>query len=29
VMKTYPALFSDLQPIPAEVAITPGFTFKP
>jgi sulfonate transport system substrate-binding protein len=29
VMKTYPDLFSDLQPIPAEVAITPGFTFKP
>ncbi len=29
VMKTHPQLFSDLQPIPAEVAITPGFVFKP
>jgi sulfonate transport system substrate-binding protein len=29
VMKTYPDLFSDLQPIPAEVAIAPGFAFKP
>jgi sulfonate transport system substrate-binding protein len=29
VMKTYPDLFSDLQPIPADVAITPGFVFKP
>ncbi len=25
VMKTYPDLFSDLQPIPADVAIKPGF----
>ena len=29
VTKTYPDLFSDLQPIPEEVAIKPGFTFKP
>ena len=29
VMQTYPALFSDLQPIPADVAIKPGFVFKP
>lgn len=29
VMTTYPELFSDLQPIPADVAITPGFVFKP
>jgi len=28
-MQTYPALFSDLQPIPADVAIKPGFVFKP
>src|SRR3954470_22226693 len=29
VMKTHPGLFSDLQPIPADVAIKPGFVFKP
>lgn len=29
VMKTYPELFSDLQPIPEEVAIKAGFVFKP
>ena len=29
VMSTYPDLFSDLQPIPADVAIKPGFVFKP
>lgn len=29
VMADNPALFSDLPPIPADVAIGPGFTFKP
>jgi sulfonate transport system substrate-binding protein len=29
VMNTYPDLFSDLQPIPADVAIKPGFVFTP
>jgi sulfonate transport system substrate-binding protein len=29
VMQDHPALFSDLPPIPADVAIGPGFTFKP
>ena len=29
VMKKYPDLFSDLPPIPADVAIGPGFVFKP
>jgi sulfonate transport system substrate-binding protein len=29
VMKDHPALFADLPPIPAEVAIKPGFVFKP
>jgi sulfonate transport system substrate-binding protein len=29
VMNTYPDQFSDLQPIPADVAIKPGFVFKP
>jgi sulfonate transport system substrate-binding protein len=29
VMAKHPELFSDLAPIPAEVAITPGFAFKP
>ena len=29
VMKTHPELFSDLQPIPDDVAIKPGFVFKP
>ncbi|WP_233024623.1 ABC transporter substrate-binding protein [Rhodopseudomonas boonkerdii] len=29
VMNTHPNLFSDLQPIPADVAIKPGFVFKP
>jgi sulfonate transport system substrate-binding protein len=29
VMNTHPDLFSDLQPIPADVAIKPGFVFKP
>ena len=29
VMTDKPELFSDLPPIPAEVAITPGFVFKP
>jgi hypothetical protein len=27
-MQTYPALFSDLQPIPADVAIKPGFVLQ-
>ena len=29
VMKKHPELFADLPPIPADVAITPGFVFKP
>ena len=29
VMKTHPDLFSDLKPIPEEVAIKPGYVFKP
>jgi sulfonate transport system substrate-binding protein len=29
VMQKHPKLFSDLPPIPAEVAITPGYQFKP
>jgi len=29
VMKDKPELFSDLPPIPSNVAITPGFVFKP
>jgi ABC-type nitrate/sulfonate/bicarbonate transport system substrate-binding protein len=29
VMAEYPALFSDLPPIPAEVQLKPGFVFKP
>ena len=29
VMKKHPELFSDLPPIPADVAIGPGYTFKP
>ena len=29
VMKDKPELFSDLPPIPAEVAIGPGYVFKP
>jgi ABC-type nitrate/sulfonate/bicarbonate transport system substrate-binding protein len=29
VMKEHPELFSDLPPIPANVAIGPGFVFKP
>ncbi len=29
VMKTHPELFADLQPIPADAAIGPGFVFKP
>ena len=29
VMDRYPELFSDLPPIPAEVAIKPGYIFKP
>ena len=29
VMKDYPRLFADLPPIPASVAIGPGFVFKP
>lgn len=29
VMKSHPDLFSDLQPIPEDVAIKPGFVFKP
>jgi ABC-type nitrate/sulfonate/bicarbonate transport system substrate-binding protein len=29
VMSDHPALFSDLPPIPAEVALKPGFTFTP
>lgn len=29
VMKNHPELFSDLPPIPADVAIGPGYSFKP
>jgi len=29
VMRDKPELFSDLPPIPAAVAIGPGFQFKP
>ena len=29
VMKSHPELLSDLQPIPGDVAIKPGFVFKP
>jgi sulfonate transport system substrate-binding protein len=29
VMQKYPDLFSDLPPIPADVALKPGFAFKP
>jgi sulfonate transport system substrate-binding protein len=29
VMAKQPELFSDLQPIPAEVAVKPGYEFKP
>jgi sulfonate transport system substrate-binding protein len=29
VMKKHPDLFSDLPPIPADVAIAPGYVFKP
>jgi sulfonate transport system substrate-binding protein len=29
VMKKHPELFSDLPAIPADVALTPGYTFKP
>lgn len=29
VMQKYPALFADLQPIPADVTIKPGYAFKP
>ena len=29
VMAKYPDLFSDLPPIPADVAISDGFVFKP
>jgi sulfonate transport system substrate-binding protein len=29
VMKAHPELFSDLPPIPADVAIGPGYVFKP
>ena len=29
VMQTHPALFSDLQPIPPEVAVKPGYAFQP
>jgi ABC-type nitrate/sulfonate/bicarbonate transport system substrate-binding protein len=29
VMAKHPDLFSDLQPIPADVAVKPGFAFKP
>lgn len=29
VMKSQPALFSDLPPVPANVAIQPGYQFKP
>ena len=29
VMKSKPELFSDLPPIPSDVAITSGFVFKP
>ena len=29
VMRTHPELFSDLPPIPADVALKPGYVFKP
>ena len=29
VMKSHPELFSDLPPIPADVAIGPGYVFNP
>jgi sulfonate transport system substrate-binding protein len=29
VMKAHPDLFSDLQPIPADVTIKSGYVFKP
>jgi sulfonate transport system substrate-binding protein len=29
VMQKHPELFSDLPPIPADVALKPGFEFKP
>ena len=29
VMAKHPDLFSDLQPIPADVTVKPGFVFKP
>ena len=29
VMTKHPELFSDLPPIPADVAIRPGYVFKP
>ena len=29
VMEKHPQLFSDLPPIPQDVAIGPGFVFKP
>jgi hypothetical protein len=29
VMKSHPELFSDLPPIPSDVAIKPGYVFKP
>jgi hypothetical protein len=29
VMKTHPDLFSDLPAIPADVAVGPGYVFKP
>jgi hypothetical protein len=29
VMAKYPDLFSDLPAVPADVAVKPGFVFKP
>ena len=29
VMRTQPELFTDLPPIPADVALMPGYVFKP
>ena len=29
VMTKHPDLFSDLPPIPADVAVKPGYVFKP
>jgi sulfonate transport system substrate-binding protein len=29
VMRSHPELFSDLPPIPGDVALKPGYVFKP